>query len=137
MLPARYRRWPWLLPIAFFALTACHTVPAPAPRQTQLGWRPIGTWTGHGNSQTEPFDIESGQWRIKWETTHEQPAEEGTFNVSVHSTVSGRPLGETVERHGANRGIAYVTEDPRQFYLVIESGGLDWTATVEEGVAAH
>jgi hypothetical protein len=57
--------------------------------------------------------------------------------VVVHSAVSGRPLQEAVEHHGDGRGIAYVTEDPRLYHLVINSGGLDWSIKVEEAVVGE
>jgi hypothetical protein len=39
-----------------------------------------------------------------------------------------------VDHKGEGSGVAYVTEDPRQFFLVIESSGVDWNVWVEEGV---
>jgi len=39
-----------------------------------------------------------------------------------------------VEHQGAGKGVAYVAEDPRQFFLDIESSGVDWKVAVEEGV---
>jgi hypothetical protein len=56
--------------------------------------------------------------------------------VTVHSDVSGRPLLVAVEHKGAGHDTAYVYEDPRQFFLVVESAGLDWTLAAEEPVAA-
>jgi len=52
----------------------------------------------------------------------------------VHSAVSGRPIQDAVEHKGDGRGVAYVTEDPRLYHLVIDSGGLDWSVAVEEAV---
>jgi thiosulfate reductase cytochrome b subunit len=57
-----------------------------------VGWRHIETFSGHGNSLTESFNIESGQFRIKWETSHETAAGKGAFLVMVHSAVSGHIL---------------------------------------------
>ena len=76
--------------------------------------------------------MESGQWRIKWVTTHEDPKGAGTFRVMVHSSVSGRPLSQAVDTKGEGHDIAYMSEDPRLFFLVIESKNLDWTIDVEE-----
>ena len=47
------------------------------------------------------------------------------FTVTLHSGVSGAPLLEAVEHKGVGRDVAYVTEDPREFFLVIESS--TWT----------
>ena len=76
----------------------------------------------------------SGQWRIRWKTSGEPVSSAGTFRVIVHSTVSGRFVEVAVEHQGAGSGLAYVAEDPRQFFLEIESSGVDWNVAVEEGV---
>jgi hypothetical protein len=101
-----------------------------------VGWRPIGTWSGRGTTQTESFNIESGQLRIKWETKNDASPEAGTFKVMVHSAVSGRPIALAVEHQGAGRDTAYVTDEPRLYHLVIESSDVDWTVAVEEAVTA-
>jgi hypothetical protein len=123
-----------LLVAVVVMLASCRPQP-PAPRKPpELGWRPIATWSGHGNIETDSFNIGSGQWRIKWETSHEQLPGKGTFRVIVHSLVSGRYVSTPVDHQGVSSGIAYVAEDPRQFFLVIESTGIDWNVSVEEGV---
>lgn len=94
----------------------------------------MASWSGRGNTQTESFDIESGQWRLRWETSDKQFSSAGTFRVIVHSSVSGRFVEVAVEYQGAGKGVAYVAEDPRQFFLDIKSSGLDWKVAVEEGV---
>jgi hypothetical protein len=101
-----------------------------------VGWRPIGTWSGRGNTQTDSFNIESGQLRIKWDTKNETAPGAGTFRVMVHSAVSGRPIALAVEHRGAGRDTAYVTDEPRLYHLVIESSEVDWTVVVEEAVTA-
>jgi len=42
-----------------------------------------------------------------------------------------------VEHQGDGRGVAYVTEEPRLFHLVIDSNGLDWSIAVEEAVVGE
>ena len=101
-----------------------------------VGWRPVETFSGRGSTQTQSFDIGSGQWRIKWEAKNESPPGMGTLEVTVHSAVSGRPLEVAVEHRGNGHGIAYVNEDPRLFHLVIDSSNVDWTVAIEEAVAA-
>ena len=119
---------------AALVINACRSGPKPGPRQVTVGWRPIASFSGHGDAQTDSFNIESGQWRIKWVTTNEKPPGAGTFKVTVHSAVSGRPLTVAVEHRGIGRDTAYVNEDPRLFHLVIESGGVDWSVSMEEAV---
>ena len=109
----------------------------PVERKLVVGWRPIQSFSGRGDSQTESFDIESGQWRIKWAVANENPAGEGTFRVTVHSAISGRPLMVAVEDKGIGHGIAVINEDPRLYHLVIESTGLDWNVSVEESAVSY
>ena len=118
--------------LAALVCGACRTESKPSTQQTLVGWRPVGSFSGRGNSQTESFNIESGQWRIKWATTGA-----GTFQMTVHSAVSGRPLGMPVEQRGTGHGTAYVNEDPRLYHLVIESNNVDWSVAVEEAVVGY
>jgi hypothetical protein len=119
--------------------------PRPQPKAVSkafaIGWRPVVSWSGHGDSQTESFNIETGQWRIKWATKPQAQGEpvssNGNFRVAVHSLVSGRFVSVVAERQGAGSGIAYMAEEPRQFFLVIESAGLNWMVQVEEGVVGE
>jgi len=129
--------WKQVLLVAALASAGCRTEPKPSARQPLVGWRPIGKFSGHGNTQTESFNIESGQWRIKWQTDRESPAGAGMFRVTVHSAVSGRPLVVAVDRRGPGHGTAYVNEEPRLFHLEVESSGLDWAIAVEEAVVAQ
>ena len=107
-----------------------------APKVLVMGWSPIISQSGRGSAQTESFNIDTGQWRIKWtaESEEGQEAPEREFRVGVHSTVSGRFMNVAVDQQGAGDGIAYVAEEPRPFFLSIESSGLEWTVQVEEGV---
>ena len=83
-----------VLIVAVLATGACRSRPEPKveSKPAAVGWRPIETFSGHGSTQTQSFNIESLQWRIKWETKNEMPPGTGTFQVTVHSAVSGRPL---------------------------------------------
>jgi hypothetical protein len=72
--------------------------------------------------------------RVLWRTDRERPADAGTFRLTIHSAVSGRPLLLAVDRQGAGHDISYVHESPRIFYGVVESTDLDWSFTVEEAV---
>jgi hypothetical protein len=94
-------------------------------------------WSGRGSTQTDSFNIESGQWRIKWKTSNESPPGTGTFKLTVHSAVSGRPLMQAVDFKGVGHNTAYVTEDPRLYHLVIDSNNVDWSFSVEEEVVSY
>jgi len=118
-------------------MVSCRAHPQAQPEHTELGWRPIASWSGHGNTQTDSFNIGSGQWRIKWETSHELASGKGTFVLKVHSLVSGRFVETAVDHQGVGRGVEYVAEEPRAFFLVIESSGIDWAVSVEEVVVGE
>jgi hypothetical protein len=120
----------WLLSVG------CGSPPRTEPRAPQVGWRPIISFSGRGSTQSESFNIESTQWRIKWEAKGARPAGGGLFKIMVHSAVSGRPLMEAVRQRGNGSGIAYVAEDPRLYHLVIESDA-DWSIAVEEAVVGQ
>jgi hypothetical protein len=119
------------------ALTACRPEPKAAAKQNLVGWRPVVSISGNGPSQTESFNIESGQWRIKWKAANEKSPGAGLLRVTVHSAVSGRPLAVAVDHKGPGRDIAYINEDPRLYHLVIESHDIDWSLAIEEAVVGY
>jgi len=114
-------------------LSACNSAPA-KPKTPLVGWRHIADFSGRGSTQTESFNIEATQWRIRWETKGDTNPSTGTLLLMVNSAVSGRPIALGVEHRGNGKGIAYVTEDPRLYYLVITSENLDWSFSVDEEV---
>ena len=113
--------------------SACGSPSTPAAKEVVV-WRTVGSWSGHGNAQTESFRSDTGALRVRWETSNEAPADTGAFRLTAHSAISGRPLQLAVDRLGVGRGTSYVDEDPRVFYVVVESANLDWSFTIEEAV---
>jgi hypothetical protein len=109
---------------------------APRARTPAVVWRKLGSWSGHGSMQTEPFISDTGSLRLRWETRNEAAPGTGTFRVTVHSDVSGRPLVLAVDARGVGRDDTYVSEDPRPFFLAVESANVDWTVAADEAVAA-
>ena len=100
-------------------------------------WRPLGSWSGRGSLQTESFTSETGALRVRWETTvpkADSPIAPGVFRLNAHSAISGRLLQQVVEQAGAGSGVGYVQQDPRVFYVVVESNQLSWTFTIEEAI---
>jgi hypothetical protein len=98
-------------------------------------WRAVGTWTGHGNRQTESFTSDTGALRVKWEAAPAAGAPPAaTFRLTAHSAISGRVLQQVVDHPGAGSGTDYVSQDPHVFYMSVESTGLDWKFSVEEGI---
>ena len=123
----------WLA-VVVLAAGACSKAPSAAAGREAVLWRQVGTWSGHGNSQTGSFSVETGALRLHWETRN-PPANGGVFKVSLHSAISGRPLQVVVDRHGAGRDTLYIEDEPRVSYLVVVSD-LDWQLALEEAVPA-
>ncbi len=121
------------------AFDACGDDPAPTPRpvattSAPTEWRPLGTWSGRGSSQTESFDVVSGSLQLMWEATNESSAGTGRLRVVLHSSISGRPLQTVLDTIGTGIDTVYVADEPRVSYLVIESEGVDWHLTLDERV---
>jgi hypothetical protein len=110
--------------------------PPPVPQRV-AAWRAVGSWSGHGNKQTESFTSESGALRVRWTTiaAPRSPGVAGTFRVTAHSAISGRLLEQVVDHAGAGSGVGYVNQNPNVVYLTVESDHLDWTLSVEEAFA--
>ena len=126
-----------ILAMAAIVAAGCRSAPRAESKTRQVGWRPIVSFAGRGDIQTESFNIESTQWRMKWETKGAASPGAGRFHLAVHSAVSGRVIAEAVEHQGDGHGVAYVTDDPRLYHLVVDSGGVDWSIAVEEAVAGE
>jgi hypothetical protein len=120
------------LAVVFFA--GCEHQPPPAEKPTELVWKEVGTWSGHGNQQLETFPIEHFTWRVKWETRNEAPAGAGRFHVTANSGDSGRILAEVADVKGVDKDVTYITELPHRYYFVVTSTGVDWTLTAEEAI---
>jgi len=86
--------------------------------------------------QTDPFISDTGSLRLRWETRNETSPGRGIFRVTLHSDVSGRPLLVAVDTRGVGHDTTYVNEDPRSFFLAVESANIEWTLAADEGVAA-
>jgi len=100
-------------------------------------WRPLGSWSGRGNKQTESFTSDTGSLRVRWQTTDEIQPGDGTFRLTLHSAISGRPLVQAVDHRGAGADTSYVSEDPRIFYVVVDSVRVEWSFTIDEGIGAR
>ena len=114
---------------------ACGGKPKPVTREVQA-WRKLGSWSGHGPISTEPFISDTGTLRLQWETRNEAGPGKGVFQITVYSDVSGRPLVLAVDHRGIGGNTVYVNEDPRPFYLGIESADVEWSISVDEAIPA-
>ena len=123
------------VPVASALLTSvCGAPPPKAVRKEVAIWKNLGEWSGRGNAQTESFIGLTGALRMHWRTTNEAPGGAGTFRLILQSAISGRALQEAVDEKGLGEGTVYAAEDPRVFYISVESANLDWTFTVEEAI---
>ena len=80
----------------------------------------------------ESFPSDTGMLRITWKADAIASEAAGNFRVIVHSAISGRPIVVAVDKNGPGSGTAFVGDEPRMYFLSIESQGLDWSLTVEE-----
>ncbi len=110
---------------------ACNRPPTPAAKP-DVFWRPLGTWSGRGNTQTPSFTSDGGSLRVHWQTRNETPEGAGTFRLTAQSAISGRPIAVAVDARGAGQGMAFVNDDPHVFYILVESANLDWSFSVDE-----
>ena len=123
---------------AVLAFAACReraAASAPAPQaQQQITWRKLGEWSGTGSQQTDSFTSDSGMLRIHWKTTAQAGAPQpGSFLLTLHSSISGRPLVTAVDEKGPREETTFVSPDPHVFFARIEAAGLDWKFSVDEG----
>ena len=111
---------------------------APRPQsQSVIVWKPIGSWSGRGDKQTETFTGDTGGFRVHWETTNDAPAGGGRLRVVFRSGDSGREIIEAIDARGAGSGTEEVAaERPRWYYITIESANVDWKVAVDERIDA-
>jgi outer membrane biogenesis lipoprotein LolB len=123
------------LMVVVFLLPSC-TQPPPKPAEQTVIWDHAGSWSGRGNLETNSFPSSSGYLRFTWETSNETKPGEGRFKLTLGSSISGRLIQVVVDSQGASRDVSYVSEEPRTFYLKVESANEDWKVTVDEGFSA-
>jgi hypothetical protein len=131
----RVRKAETALAALLLFLGGCRSdAPRPQP-QSVVVWKPVGSWSGHGDKQTETFTSDTGGFRVRWATTKEAPAGGGRLRVVFRSGDSGREIIEAIDARGAGGGTEDVAADrPRWFYITIESANVDWTVSVEERI---
>ena len=119
--------------ILVLLVAACRN-DSPPTRSLVATTRVVGTWEGRGN-QTLGFTSESGRFRVNWQTHNENPPGTGTFHLTAHSAVSGRPIQAITNHRGVGTGSTNVDDDPRPYNLMVESHNVEWTISVEDIVA--
>jgi hypothetical protein len=123
---------------ALLLFSGCRSdAPRPQP-QSVIVWKPIGSWSGRGDRQTETFTGDTGGFRVHWETAKEAPAGSGRLRVVFRSGDSGREIIEAIDARGAGSGTEDVAaERPRWYYITVESANVDWKIAVDERIDAQ
>jgi hypothetical protein len=124
--------------LAICLLSACGPQPQPPPQQKDVVvWKPLGSWSGRGNVQTETFTSDSGGFRVHWETANGARPDAGRLRVVFRSGDSGREIIEAIDARGSGSGVEEVAaERPRWYYLTIESAEVDWKVSIDERIDA-
>jgi hypothetical protein len=129
----------WTLTALLLLLGACRSDssgPRPA-HEPVVAWKPIASWSGRGDRQTETFTGDTGGFRVHWATAKEAPAGSGRLRVVFRSGDSGREIIEAIDARGEGGGTEEVAADrPRWFYVTIESANVDWTVSIDERIDA-
>ena len=102
-------------------------------QQPHEAWNTLRSYSGSGDEQVESFTSDTGALRIEWQAKPKPGATtSGTLRVGLHSAISGRPLTVPIEHRGPGKGTAFVSEEPRVFFLDVRSEDLEWSLTVSE-----
>jgi hypothetical protein len=124
-------RFPTLLTTVGLVITMACSGESPSTPRDIVGWRPLGTFSGRGNLQTETFTSDTGSFRVHWRLT--AASADATLHVVFRSADSGNPIIDAVNQRGSGEGIASVSaERPRWYYLGVESTGGEWSVRIEE-----
>ena len=120
---------------------ACGSAPERAPAaasattpSTDVAPRELGAWKGTGNA-TLGFVSESGSFRINWKAVSKAMDGTGTFQLTLRSGISGRPLKVIADHRGPGGGSVEFGDDPRGYEFLVQSAGMDWTISVDETFA--
>jgi hypothetical protein len=118
------------------SLSACSPAPT-KPADIMAVTREVGSWQGRGTATVGDIPSETGQFRIRWETSNESPAGAGTFKLTMRSAISGRTLQVVTDHKGVGTGTADYDEGPRTYDFLVESTNLDWKFKVEETTGSY
>ena len=124
----------WKLLLLLPLLGGCRSeTPHPQPQAVVI-WKPVGSWSGRGDKQTETFTSDNGGFRVHWEAANETGGA-GRLRVIFRSGDSGREIIEAIDAHVTGSGTEEVAaERPRWYYVTIESAKVDWKVSVDERI---
>ena len=127
-----------VLAAALILTSGCRSSEPPPAQRPVVVWKPIGSWTGRGDKQTETFTSDGGGFRVHWEMKNAPRPDAGRLRVVFRSGDSGREIIEAIDARGVGSGLEEVAaERPRWYYLTIESADADWKVSVDERIDAQ
>jgi hypothetical protein len=110
--------------------TPARTVQTPEEYEPEASWREVASWTGSGIKETETFDVQSHEWRIRWTAANEAFQGAGILQIMVYEG-DGALKTLAANKQGVGEDVSYVRGDGPH-YLMINSGNVDWTVIVED-----
>ena len=122
----------WAAAAAVVTLACGSPGQSPAAAKEVVIWKPVGSWSGSGNFQSESFTSDTGGFRVHWETKNERVPGTGRMKVVFRSGDSGRPIIEAVDVKGVGHDVEEVADNVRWYYLTIESTNIDWSVSIDE-----
>ncbi len=121
--------------VSLILVAGCRSEAPPRQPQAVVAWKPVGSWSGRGDKQTETFTSDTGGFRVRWATTKEAPSGGGRLRVVFRSGDSGREIIEAIDARGTGSGTEEVAaERPRWYYLTIESANVEWKVSIDERI---
>src|SRR5260370_8879743 len=82
---------------------ACRQQAAPPPARDVVVWREVGSWSGHGNFQSQNFTSDTGGFRVRWQTKNETTPGSGALKAVFRSGDCGPSLMAPVPLRGAGK----------------------------------
>jgi hypothetical protein len=126
--------------LAMIALLLCWNLYGPdmvAPKAmaqgetgTCTGAQLIDEFTGNGDQQTSPFQIETDSFRVSYEATNDDPSL-GFLSIRVLPEGEDISVGNATQ-DGPGTGQTFVNEGPGTYALEISASNLEYTINVEE-----
>lgn len=99
-------------------------------------WREVARFSGDVDKETEPFQVSSPRWRLRW-TCKEMPGKSGVLQLYLHKTglrLTEGVVGKRTSVAGGDDEYTYeVRLGPGTYSLEIHSLAVEWTVVVEEG----
>ena len=97
-------------------VTATQTAPQTSAATIATGWREIKRFTGNADTTTEPFNVPSTTWRIRWSYSSPQATSFSFFVYKVDQTA----YVEAVSSYATGASSAtYINKGQANFYLSI------------------